>query len=84
MRQRTHRLNKKTGESGGIYWLTRAFADSVDIPTEVAVALKAINYPGNTVVLEPGKKLVIAMSVESKFKKHTPIRICDQPGKKNK
>ncbi|SHM76152.1 glycosyl hydrolase family 95 catalytic domain-containing protein [Mucilaginibacter sp. OK098] len=63
----------KTGKAGDTYWLTRAFADSVDIKTEVAVALKTINYTGDTVVIQPGKKLIIALAIESKFKKPEPL-----------
>jgi alpha-L-fucosidase 2 len=63
----------ETGKTAGNYWLTRAFADNVDISTEVAVALKTINYTGNTFVLKPGKKLVITLAIESKFKKTEPL-----------
>ncbi|PSL45572.1 hypothetical protein CLV51_104278 [Chitinophaga niastensis] len=63
----------KTGKAGDICWLTRAFSDSVDIPTEVAVALKTINYTGNIIELQPGKKLLIALAIESKFKKAAPL-----------
>lgn len=63
----------KTGTTGGIHWLTRAFTDSVDIPTKVAVALRTINYTGDTILIQPGKKLLIALAIESKFKKTAPL-----------
>ena len=63
-----------TGKAEDIFWLSRAFNDSVDISTEVAVALKTINYTGESVMLQPGKKMVIAIAVESKFKKNEPLR----------
>ncbi|MEI7525298.1 MAG: hypothetical protein WCJ95_13255 [Mariniphaga sp.] len=63
----------KTGKAEDIFWLTRSFADSVDIPTEVAVALKVFNYKGESITVQPGKKLVIALAVESKFKKEDPL-----------
>lgn len=63
----------KTGKTGVIHWLTRAFTDSVDISAEVAIALKTINYTGNTIVIQPGKKLIIALAIESKFKKAEPL-----------
>nr|WP_199078554.1 hypothetical protein [Pedobacter sp. ASV19] len=66
------RLN--IGQRGDVYWLSRAFKDSVDIPTEVAVALKTINYSGNTIELQPDKKLVLALAVESRFKKAEPLK----------
>jgi len=63
----------KKGEEQKIHWLTRAFNDSVDIPTEVAMALKTINYNGLNILLQPGKKLVIVLAIESKFKNKTPL-----------
>ena len=62
----------KNGKTEDILWLTRAFSDSVDIPTEVAVALKVFNYKGETVTVQPGKKLLIVLAVESKFKNPDP------------
>ncbi len=57
----------KTGKANNIYWLTRAFTDDVDIPSEVALALISPN--GNdTIILEPGKKICLALAIESKFK----------------
>lgn len=63
----------KTGNTDDIFWLTRAFTDSVDIPTEVAVALKTYNYKGETITVQPGKKLLIAIAVESRFKNADPL-----------
>ncbi|WP_316817575.1 glycosyl hydrolase family 95 catalytic domain-containing protein [Pedobacter nyackensis] len=64
--------NVKAGKVNNIYWLTRAFTDQVDIPTEVAIALKTINFK-DTITLQPGKKLLIAIAVESKFKNEKPL-----------
>lgn len=55
------------GAVNDIYWLTRAFADSVDIPTEVAVAMKILHHQHDTFRVEPGKKLLIALAIESRF-----------------
>ena len=63
----------KQGKTNNTMWLTRAFNDSVYIPTEVAVAMKVFNYQGEAVQLEPGKKLVLALSVESKFQNSDPL-----------
>lgn len=68
-----HKAALKKGEEQQIHWLTRAFNDSVDIPTEVAMALKTINYSGLNILLQPGKKLVIVLAIESKFKNKTPL-----------
>jgi len=58
-----------SGKAEDILWLNRAFKDTVDISTEVSVALKTISHSGETLLLQPGKKVVIAIAVESKFKK---------------
>ena len=62
-----------TGKQEEICWLSRSFNDSVDISTEVAVALKTMNHKGDSILLQPGKKLVIALAIESKIKKKEPL-----------
>lgn len=61
------------GEKDNIYWLDRSFTDSVDIASEVAVALKIINYSDRTFELKPGEKVVVALAIESKFKSKEPL-----------
>ncbi|ARS38395.1 hypothetical protein CA265_01295 [Sphingobacteriaceae bacterium GW460-11-11-14-LB5] len=63
----------KSGKVNDTYWLTRAFVDSVDIATEVAIALKSINYTDSNLVIQPGKKMIVALAVESRFKKKEPL-----------
>lgn len=63
----------KTGKTNNIYWLTRAFADSVDIPTEVAVALRILHRRDDTIRVVPGKKLLMVLAVESRFQKAQPL-----------
>jgi len=71
----THQHAKlTTGKSHHTDWLTRAFTDSVDIPTEVAIAFRTMNDTGDTFWVQPGKKLVIALAMESKFKKTAPLK----------
>lgn len=62
-----------TGKANDISWLTRDFVDSVDIATGVSVALKIVNYQNNTIVLQSGKKILIALVIESKFKNKEPL-----------
>ena len=62
------------GVTGDIQWLTRSFSDSVDISTKVAVALKILGHTGNEVVLKPGRKLVLALCIESSFKNKDPLK----------
>jgi hypothetical protein len=62
------------GSSGDIQWLSRAFTDSVDIPSEVSVALTALNQSGNTVLLKAGSKLTLALSLQSRFGNREPLK----------
>ena len=62
----------KTGTTNNMLWLTKAFTDSVDISTGISVALRTFNYTGETLTVQPGKKLLIAIAVESNFKKDNP------------
>ncbi|WP_157280319.1 glycosyl hydrolase family 95 catalytic domain-containing protein [Pedobacter borealis] len=63
----------KTGETNNVYWLTRSFEDSVDIKTEVSVALKTINHRDSIILLQSGQKIVVALAIESRFKKSAPL-----------
>lgn len=63
----------KAGKTKTVCWLSRAFSDSVDIRTQVAIAMKTINYAGNTIVLQPGKKFILTLSIESNFRKVNPL-----------
>ena len=65
------RLN--TGKKNNISWLTRDFVDSVDIATGVAVALKILSRPNDTIVLQPGEKVLLALAIESRFKNNDPL-----------
>lgn len=65
------RLTK--GAKANTLWMTRAFADSVDIATEVAVALKVIDRGDSIFTVEPGKKVTISIAVESNFKRQKPL-----------
>jgi alpha-L-fucosidase 2 len=64
----------KYGSSGDIQWLTRAFTDSVDTPSEVSVAISALKQTGSTVLLKPGSKLTLVMCIESRFGNKEPLK----------
>lgn len=66
------RLEK--GAQGNTLWLTRSFEDSVDIATKAAVGLKVIDRASGSFTIEPGKKVVIVIAIESKFKKQEPLQ----------
>ncbi|MBZ5855519.1 glycosyl hydrolase family 95 catalytic domain-containing protein [Flavihumibacter profundi] len=63
----------KTGTKDKIQWLTRAFTDSVDIVSEVAVGLKILSGTGPEISLRPGKKMVLAICTGSKFNQKDPL-----------
>src|SRR5690242_5919116 len=69
------RAQLKIGKTADVYWLSRAFRDSVDIATEAVVALKRVDAKGSltNITLEPGKKLLIAIAMESNFKNASPL-----------
>jgi len=69
-----HQTILKTGQDKNISWLTRSFTEEVDIPTEVAVALKITNQTSNNITLKPGQKVIISLAIESKFKTENPLQ----------
>ncbi len=66
--------NMNTGLSGDIIWLDRAFSDSVDIPTEAAIALKVLDHNSRTVLIKPGNKLILVLCIESIFGSNEPLK----------
>ena len=52
----------------GIQYIVRAFADSVDIPTRAAAALRADVSPDGSFTLSPGKSLTLVCAFSSDFK----------------
>ena len=45
----------------------------MDLQSEVAVALKTIGNEDNTILLQPGKKIIFVLAIESKFKNKKPL-----------
>lgn len=54
--------------AGNIRYITRAFADSVDIPTQAAVAMRADQCPDGQFTLSPGESLHLVCAFSSNFK----------------
>ncbi|MDR0750853.1 MAG: hypothetical protein LBF62_14960 [Tannerellaceae bacterium] len=52
----------------GIHYITRAFEDSVDIPTKAAVALLTEDSPDGRFTLEPGKTVRLVFATSGNFK----------------
>lgn len=52
----------------GIQYLSRAFTDSVDIPSKAAMALHVGNCPDGKFVLKPGKPIHVLCAFSSNFK----------------
>ncbi|HEV2478209.1 MAG TPA: hypothetical protein VGS79_01040, partial [Puia sp.] len=64
----------RSGKSGSVYWLSRAFEDSVDIKTKVAISLKIFDADtARSILIPPKGKVTIAIAVESRFKKEDPV-----------
>ena len=60
---------RETGTTpDGIQYISRAYADSVDIPTKAAVAMKVEGCPNGSFTLDPGKKLTFVCAFSSNFK----------------
>ncbi|MDD4592889.1 MAG: hypothetical protein PHG06_21080 [Parabacteroides sp.] len=60
------RENKVTPD--GIFYLSRAFKDSIDIPTKAAMALSVTNSQDGKFQLKPGKTVRIICAFSSNFK----------------
>lgn len=54
--------------SKGVHYLSRAFKDSVDIPSKAAMALRVEDYPNGKFILEPGKTIRLICAFSSNFK----------------
>lgn len=54
--------------STGVHYLSRAFKDSVDIPTQAAMALRVEGCPDGKFILEPGKTVRLVCAFSSNFK----------------
>jgi hypothetical protein len=52
----------------GVHYITRAFEDSVDIPTKAAIALQTVGSPDGRFTLEQGKTVRIVFAASSNFK----------------
>jgi hypothetical protein len=69
---------REQGAVDGIHYITRAFEDSVDIPTKTAVALQTLDSPDGRFTLEAGKTVRIVCATSGNFKskdcKETVIR----------
>jgi hypothetical protein len=52
----------------GIHYITRAFEDSVDIPTRAAMAALTVDSPDGRFTLEPGKTVRLICATSGNFK----------------
>jgi alpha-L-fucosidase 2 len=64
----------RRGSDDNVQWLTRSFSDSVDIKTEVAVALKVEGAEGKEIILKPGDRIVLVLGMESLFANREPLK----------
>ena len=61
------------GEENGTMWATRKFARNVEIPTEVACAMKLIGVEARQFTLKAGHPVTVVAAMQSKFKSATPL-----------
>jgi alpha-L-fucosidase 2 len=64
----------KSGKAHGTAHISREFADDVTIPTKVAIAFKVLNDKRYEFKLLPGKKITIAIAMESLFKQPDTLK----------
>jgi hypothetical protein len=55
------------GAQGDLLWVTRAFAEQVDIPTQVSTALRVMGAAGSKFILKPGTPVTLAIATCSAF-----------------
>lgn len=60
-------------EENGTMWATRKFARNVEIPTEVACAMKLIGVEARQFTLKAGHPVTVVAAMQSKFKSATPL-----------
>jgi hypothetical protein len=61
-------IREKGKTSEGVQYISRAYADSVDIPTKAAVAMRVEGCPDGSFALDPGRKLIFVCTFSSNFK----------------
>ena len=61
------------GEENGTMWATRKFARNVEIPTEVASAMKLIGAEALQFTLKAGHPVTVVAAMQSKFKSAAPL-----------
>ncbi|MDR2763481.1 MAG: hypothetical protein LBB90_00440 [Tannerella sp.] len=59
---------REQGATDGVYYITRAFEDSVAIPTRAAMALQTLDSPDDRFSLEPGKTVRLVCATSGNFK----------------
>ncbi|MDR1170354.1 MAG: hypothetical protein LBK97_05925 [Prevotellaceae bacterium] len=59
---------REQGAVDGIHYITRAFEDSVDIPTRAAMALQTLDSPDGSFTLNAGKTVRIVCATSGNFK----------------
>ena len=69
-----HNAKQEIGEDKNIYWLTRSFTENVDIPTEVSIGMKILNRKNKQFVIGANEKVLIVLSMDSKFKQTNTLQ----------
>jgi hypothetical protein len=61
------------GAQGDTLWVTRAFAEQVDIPTQVSTALRVMGAADSKFTLKPGAPVTLAIATASAFQQAKPL-----------
>ena len=64
---------EELGRKGAILWATKGFAEDVKIPTSAACAMKLLGADEPTFKLQPGRKVTIAVAMQSSFDAKVPL-----------
>ncbi len=64
----------KSGTDGDTAWVTRKFADTVEVPTEAATVLRVLGARRQHFTLKPGAPVTLAVVTASAFRHADPLR----------
>ena len=64
---------EESGRKDSLLWVTKAFAEDVEIPTAAACALTLLGAKEPTFQLQPGQKVTLAVAMQSSFDNKDPL-----------
>ena len=67
-------ITDKGESSNGVFYISRAFEEDVDIPTKAVAAYKIMDNPAKTFIISEAKPVLIVMAFSSNFKNDAPLQ----------